>query len=127
MAERHPIAWSKTPIQYRGDLHGNADAGLNRGVAGSHPETDAPTAYDLKGPHLRLQDLPDDDLKQIPVLPQGSTLEQGATYIDLHQPDPGEFTATADMTAGPNNWFVPKDAVPYPLWNRLRASWTNNG
>jgi len=35
--------------------------------------------------------------------------------------------ATAEMSAGPNNWFVPKDSVPYPLWNQLLATWKNNG
>ena len=56
---------------------------------------------------------------QIPVLPQGSRLEQGATYIDLNNLERGEFTATGDMEAGPDNWYVPKTEVPYEIWNGL--------
>ena len=52
-------------------------------------------------------------------MPQGSRLEQGATYIDLHSDTPQEFTATGDMEAGPHNWFVPKREIDYQLWNRL--------
>ena len=58
-------------------------------------------------------------VKQIPILPRGSRLEQGATYTDLRDPEPREFTATGDMQAGPGNWYVPKSAVDYQLWNRL--------
>ena len=60
-----------------------------------------------------------DALKQIPVLWAGARLEQGATYIDLRDPRRREFTATGDMSAGDDNWYVPKDAVDYELWNRL--------
>src|SRR5437667_7810699 len=77
------------------------------------------TAYEIKNLHDRLQDLHDDDLKQVPILPEGARLEQGATYIDLREHDPREFTARADMVAGPANWYVPKTEVDYQLWNRL--------
>jgi hypothetical protein len=53
------------------------------------------------------------------VLPKGSRLEYRATYIDLKNPSPHEFTATGDMVAGPDNWYVAKDVVDYQLWNRL--------
>ena len=75
--------------------------------------------YDIKNIHRRLQDFTDDELKGIPVLPAGTRLEQGATYIDLRDPEPKEFTARADMVAGPSNYYVPKTEVDYQLWNRL--------
>ena len=53
------------------------------------------------------------------MVAEGTRLEQGATYVDLHDPHRREFTATGDMTAGPDNWYVPKDAVDHQLWNRL--------
>ena len=77
------------------------------------------TAYDLKEVHRLLEGITDDGLKQIPVLPLHARLEQGATYIDLRAPERREFTATADMEAGPDNWYVAKDSVDYELWNRL--------
>ena len=66
-----------------------------------------------------LEGITDDGLKQIPVLWEGMRLEQGATYIDLRDPERREFTATADMFAGRDNWYVPKHGVDYELWNRL--------
>ena len=110
--EQHPEAW-------REDLNPDVMAGQNIGLAGPHPETDARTAYDVKAAHRRLHDLTDAELKQIPILPRGSRLEQGATYLDLRDPEPREFTATGDMEAGPGNWYVPKSAVDHQLWNRL--------
>jgi hypothetical protein len=109
----------KHPEPWRSDLNPDALAGQNIGVLGPHPEDDARTAYDLKDLHRRLRDLGDDQLKSIPVLPTGSRLEQGATYIDLRAPDCHEFRALGNMEAGPEHWYVPKDRVDYLLWNRL--------
>jgi len=122
MAERTslpPQPGAQHPDEWRADLNPNPLAGQNIGAAGPHPEKDAPTAYDLKDLHRRLRELPDDDLKQIPVVPQGSRLEQGATYIDLAQDEPHEFKATGAMTAERHHCFVPKSEVDYQLWNRL--------
>jgi hypothetical protein len=77
------------------------------------------SAYDLKDVHRLLEGITDDGLKQIPVLAEGARLEQGATYIDLRDPQRREFKATGDMLAGRDHWYVPKDAVDYELWNRL--------
>jgi hypothetical protein len=109
------------PDQWRQDLNPDALAGQNIGTAGPHPESDARTAYDVKELHRRLAQFSDADLKQIPVLPPGSRLEQAATYIDLQADEPVEFTARGDETASRANWYVPKDSVDYALWNRLRG------
>ncbi len=82
-------------------------------------EQGARSAYDAKNVHRALADFPDDELKQIPVLPAGTRLDQGATYFDLHHPEAGEITARGDQDAGADNWFVPKRAVEARLWNRL--------
>ena len=55
----------------------------------------------------------------VPRCKPGARLQQGATYVDLNDLGRGEFTATGDMTAGPNNWYVAKDDVHYNLWNLL--------
>lgn len=107
------------PEQWRADLNPNALAGQNAGPAAAQEEKEAATAYDLKEVHRRLQDLSDDELKQIPVLSRGSRLHQGATYLDLKEPDRGPFTATGNMEAGRQNWYVPKSELDYELWNRL--------
>jgi hypothetical protein len=85
-----------------------------------HPEVHGRTAYDLKDLHRQLADLfTDDELQQIPVVPPGSRLEQGSTYVDLRDPARREFKARADMVADDYHWYVPKHAVPYELWDRL--------
>jgi hypothetical protein len=45
------------------------------------------------------------------VLPEGSRLEQDATYIDLAREDPREFTATGDTRTGRNHRYVPKSEM----------------
>ncbi len=109
------------PPDYRDDLNPRFMAGQNYGVLGPHPEKSnwRKTAYDFKGLHRRLQQYPDDELKRIPVMPEGSRLEQGATYIDLASAEPQEFTATGNMQAGPEHCYVPKSEVDYQLWNKL--------
>jgi hypothetical protein len=104
---------------YREELNPDNRAGMNYDLKGPHPEKKAHTAYDVKEAHRRLQGLSDEELKQIPILPTGSRLEQGATYINLKDEQPTEFTATSDMEAKDGGWFVPKSEVGYPLWNRL--------
>lgn len=112
----------KHPPKYQQDLNPEAAAGINYGSVGPHPEKDDPrTAYDVKEAHQLLADFTDDQLKQIPILPAGSRLEQGATYLDLAVPDRKEFTATSGMEVGPDSLIVPKSEVDYQLWNRLRG------
>ena len=110
--EQHPQEW-------RGDLNPDALAGQNVGPSSAEDEKGARTAHDVKELHRRLRGFTDDQLKQIPVLARGTRLEQGATYVDLNDPDAREFTATGEMEAGRDNWYVPKSEVDYQLWNRL--------
>jgi len=110
--EQHPEEW-------RRDLNPDALAGQNIGVAGPHDAKQAATAYEVKEIHRQFHGFTDDELKRIPILPPGSRLEQGATYVDLQDPQLSEFTATGDMAAGAQNWYVPKSEVDYQLWNRL--------
>jgi len=104
---------------YWQDLNPDFLAGENYGLQGPHPAQNAAAAYDIKGAHDRFQNWNDADLRQIPIMPPGSRLEQGATYVDLHAPELREFTAIGNETAGQDNWYAPKDLVPYPIWNRL--------
>ena len=76
------------------------------------------TAFHLRKAGYRLRG-DDQELKQVPVLASGTRLQQGATYVDLTDPDPHEFTARADQAALESNAYVPKDRVPYEIWNRL--------
>jgi len=110
----------KHPPEYQKDMNPDAAAGINFGLVGQHPEKGAHrSAYDVKEAHRRLGDFTDDLLKQIPIMPAGSRLEQDATYLDLA--DRREFKATSGMEVRVDQLIVPKSEVDYQLWNRLRG------
>jgi hypothetical protein len=78
----------QAPRAVPGGHEPDAAVGQNYGLVGPHPEKEDghPTAHDIKEIHRQLQEYTDDELRQIPVLPRGSRLEQGKTYIDLKDP-----------------------------------------
>ena len=82
-------------------------------------EKNAPNASEQKELYGYLEGYTDDELKQIPVLSVGTRLKQGATYIDLADPERKEFKAMGGMEVGADNKYVPKTEVDYQLWNRL--------
>ena len=100
------------------DLNPDDFAGEDHGLLGKPVEYGV-TAYDVKELYPTLADLTDDELKNIPILPLGSDLQQGAKYIDLRHLEQGEFTARAGMVADEGHYYVPKKEVGYVLWNRL--------
>lgn len=111
--QKHPDEWDE-------DLNPDRMAGQNIGARSAHQEHGLRTAYDVKEAHRSLADqFTDDELKDIPIVPEGQRLQQGGVYIDLNNPERREFTATGDMTAGARNVYTSKSEVPYPLWNRL--------
>jgi hypothetical protein len=99
--------------------------------ATAHDRTDVPdelngqrpldprSAYDLKEAHALLHNLPDDVLKQIPVLATRTQLNEGALYVDLAHPEWGEIKGMNNMEAGPDNCYVAKADLDYELWNYL--------
>jgi len=119
MTEKEFQPGSQHPEEWQHDLNPNAMAGQNAGQDLSQSAEDAPTAYDLKEIHRQFHGFSDDELKRVAIVPRGSRLKQGATYVDLQDPGLREFTATAGMEAGPNNWYVAKSETDYQLWNRL--------
>jgi hypothetical protein len=119
MPHRTSRAGAQHPEEWRYDLNPDALSGPDIGPPELQTETSAPTAYDVTEVHRLLQGFSDAELKQIPVLPEGSRLEQGAKYIDLADPARREFTATGDVHVQPGAYYVPKHEVDYVLWNRL--------
>jgi hypothetical protein len=88
-----------------------------RSPVGSNPR--ARTAADVKVLTRRLASFTDDELAQIPIVPVGKKLSQGAVYLDLRDPAPVPFVATGEMTAGEHNAYAPTAEVPYEIWKRL--------
>lgn len=77
------------------------------------------TAYEIKELHRQLRDFAHDDLKRIAIAPEGTRLEPGATYFDLMHPEAGPFTASGELTADSDHYYVPKSQTDYLMWNRL--------
>jgi len=113
--QQHPDEWQR-------DLNPDHMAGQN--IGSPEPGIDDPshrTAFHLRKQGQALRGLDDNDLKQVPILRPGTRLQQGATYVNLADAQPREFTATGGQTAGEDDAFAPKDEVPYEVWNRLRG------
>lgn len=119
MTERKPQFDRLPQDEYDRDLSPDPLAGQNLGPLSS--EIPHRTAYDVKAVHRCLRDFPDDELRAIPVLEEGTALQQGATYLNLRRSPLQEITASGGMRAGPDDTFIPKDEVPYSTWNKLRG------
>ena len=79
-------------------------------------------AFRLRQAGLDLSRRESDDLRLVPVVSEGTQLQQGATYIDLSQQPPREFTPRDPVATRPGDAYVPKDRVPCEVWNRLIGS-----
>lgn len=102
------------------DLNPEPMAGMNVANEGSDTTQGTP-ASEVKDLRNALPNIPDAHLKNIPIIDEGTRLEQGKKYIDLNKLDEGEFTGMAYHEATPGSRFVAKDAVDYDTWNRLRG------
>jgi hypothetical protein len=119
MGSPEPGPGSQHPEEYRRDLNPEAGAGENTGNANVGGEESLHTLADVQEAREKLKGFPKDALRQIPVVPEGERLKQGATYIDLRNGEPKEFTATGEMRATKDHWYVPKTDTDYQLWNGL--------
>lgn len=114
-----PQVHEKHPAEWRPDLSPNRLQGQNIGLPSEVTGDSDRSAFHLRKAGVELGNVDDEALKLVPVLSPGERLQQGGTYIDLRQQPPVEFTARGDMEAGPGDAIVPKDRVPYEVWNRL--------
>ncbi|HEU5440179.1 MAG TPA: hypothetical protein VFU88_12895 [Ktedonobacterales bacterium] len=125
MAEKippHPPRHIQQPPpddSYEHDLHPDMPSGQDHFSSAPEPGRMGRTLADEKEAYDRFPQFTADELKRIPLMPVGSQLEQGATYIDLAEPVIQAFTAYDEMVAGPEHIYVPKKDTSYLLWNRL--------
>jgi hypothetical protein len=76
-------ARQKHPDEWQQDLNPNHLAGQNIGRESEERERADMTAFHLRKRGYDLGGLDDNDLKQVPVLAEGTRLQQGATYVNL--------------------------------------------
>ena len=110
--QKHPDEWSD-------DLNPTRMEGQNIGASSKSSNLRARTAADIDVLVGRLDKFNRDELSQIPIVPVGAKLKQGAVYLDMRIPAPVPFTATADTEATELNYYTPKAEIPYELWDRL--------
>ena len=117
-----PQEQEKHPPEWRGDLNPERMEGQNIGASSKRNDSSACTAGDIDMLAGRLNGFTRDELSQIPIVPSGTKLKQGAVYLDMRIPSPVPFPATADITATEMSYYAPKADIPYELWNRLVAA-----
>src|SRR5688572_10524378 len=72
----HPDVWQR-------DLNPDRMAGQNLGPGSDELAERHDTAFRLRKRGHPVPDLDDEELKQVPLVPQGTRLQQGATYVNL--------------------------------------------
>lgn len=118
-AAAKPQEQQKHPDQWSDDLNPDRMEGQNIGPSSKRNDSRAATAADLNALAGRLLNFSREELSQIPIVPAGTKLKQGAVYLDMRIPAPVPFTATADIKATEMNCYAPKAEIPYELWDRL--------
>jgi hypothetical protein len=113
MAQQQHHGGEQHPEEWRRDLNPDAEKYDYLEDGNEHVAADIKEVYDL------FPEMTKAELKQITVVPEGSRLEQGKTYVDLKASYRREFTAMGEMEAGPDNLYVPKSEVDYQTWNRI--------
>lgn len=110
--EKHPPGW-------RDILNPAHMAGQNIGGESLEAGSSVRHVRDRKDAGELLPGFTDAELREIPLVPEGQRLENGATYVDLRDPDRQPFTASARNVASRGSLLVPKAEVPYQYWNRI--------
>ncbi len=126
MARRHdpydvPQARRKHPDPWQRDLNPHHLDGQNVGARSTDVRPDMRYASGIKQLTRELKGFTLDELDQIPVLLAGARLSQGAVYCDVSDASRPVFRAEGDMRVPRDHYLVPKHAVHYAHWNRLRG------
>lgn len=107
------------PAALQADLNPNRMQGQNVGAGAGDVNPGVTNASHVKKLTRNLDGFTKDELTQIPVLPDGARLKQGAVYVDLVDPERDPFTAEGNDVVPPGRAVVPKAETPYMYWNRL--------
>ena len=113
-----------TDADFDNDLHPHSRAGQND----SPDRNEGRSAFDLKELqtplHALLQKLPNQELKQIPVLDTGTRLQEGAVYLDLRNLDGGPFQGMNNREVGADDAFTAKSHLDHEQFAYLTGATT---
>jgi hypothetical protein len=77
------------------------------------------SAADVKAEHRILREIPEDELRRLPLVPAGAFLQRGEWYLDLHNPARGEFPGNGREHVRPGQRVVARSSGPRELWRKL--------
>jgi hypothetical protein len=97
----------------------SADLGPATPSASAPGSVESLPADQDKDLHRKLPKLDGAELARLTILPAGTRLEQGGTYVDLNDLDAGPFKAIGGREAAPRERLVAKREIDHELWNRL--------
>lgn len=78
--------------------------------------TDEKGVYDL----LHAAGWHKDEIRRVLLVPRGTRLKMGGTYLDLRNPAAGELTAHGEEEVH-DEWLVAKRDEDYEIWDKLKA------
>lgn len=105
--------------EYDQDLNPHALEGQNIGDYSVDADPDVRYAADIKEINRWLTDFTLEQLREIPIVPPGRELKQGAVYLDLKNRAKGSFVVQGKKISDEYNLYVPKAETPHGYWNRL--------
>ena len=84
--------------------------------------TDDRNAADDKGVYnlLHQSGWHKDEIRRVLLVPRGTRLVMGNTYLDLRNPAGGELTAHGEEEVH-DEWLVSKRDTDYEIWDKLKA------
>jgi hypothetical protein len=109
----------KTKGRYLDQTVPQALTGQNIGRYSVDEDPEVRYASDIKKVTKILSDFSMSELRQIPIVPKGRMLKQGAVYLDLKDPYRRPFMADGYLLVDEKHHFVPKAETAYIHWNKL--------
>lgn len=80
------------------------------------------TALQVQADHRVLREVPGHFLRDVPLLPEGTTLMRRQEYIDFHDPARGDFRAEGTEVVKPGQRMATRADTPDEAWEALRAA-----
>jgi hypothetical protein len=79
-------------------------------------------AIDVQADHRVLRETPEQFLRDVPLLEEGTTLTRRHEYMDFHDPARGDFRAEGTEVVKPGQRMVARDDCTEDAWRELREA-----
>jgi len=79
-------------------------------------------AIDVQADHRVLRETPEQYLRDVPLLEEGTTLTRRHEYMDFHDPARGDFRAEGTEVVRPGQRMVAREDCTEDAWRELREA-----